>query len=537
MRRLMIAILVLAMCGTALGQGMRRVTPPTTYLGKQVKTVGTGGQYATLAAALAAAKSGDVIFLLPGTYAEQGLSTSVPVSIVGADRSACIIASDTAADVYAYLLALGTGSTLSNVTVSRSTGVNARLVELIGTDNVVQDVSFVNGNIALQISPPAASSSGTIIVRNCSHALGTNSSYFAQVSHSTAGSGLPATTGSLPYYHAMTIRIERCTVRGTVTAAGYAFCDRHESGTEPAYELAGNTLDLVGATGAECMTFWTDGAGGAPNADGCVPATVRSCGNRGYFRNGTGNSIVYAANPSATGIKAQPGYEFYSTGDNFYLGGTTPLIVYSSSSSTGRRNYADQMGLVVFSGTRCNIWDMTSGTRAVNKYRQATVRFTDGGDGVVGLPKGPITFTTATWAQTAGTITKGATSTSGLYTITGVSGTPQNVLTISGCTATDTAADLAGYIAVKEVDCRCGASFADTIDADYRVHQVGTAFTGQKLRLKFTCDGSDRTITWGVGFKATAATLVLTASQVTTLDFESDGTNFRQVAAALETAP
>lgn len=60
-------------------------------LGSVVRTVGSTGLYSTIASALAAASSGDVVYLQPGTYSENNLSVPSGVDLVGLSPRLCKI--------------------------------------------------------------------------------------------------------------------------------------------------------------------------------------------------------------------------------------------------------------------------------------------------------------------------------------------------------------------------------------------------------------------------------------------------------------
>ena len=109
-----------------------------------VKVAGTGGQYATITAALAAATSGQTVLVLPGTYTE---SVVVPdgVSLMGAGTADRTIITGTGNGT--PLVSLCGNNTMRDVSVVISgTGYSGAPVHLFAP-NVLIDRCIVNGGV------------------------------------------------------------------------------------------------------------------------------------------------------------------------------------------------------------------------------------------------------------------------------------------------------------------------------------------------------------------------------------------------------
>ena len=148
-------------------------TPPAPKLGNvcvvdavngNPATASRGGlPFLTITAALAAALAGDVVWVLPGTYAES-ISVPANVSVDGLDRRRCII-DRTAIGVATDIVTLAAGSRISNMMIAGST---AAAVQLRGV---------VIGNVA------------SAVMRNCT----------VSIDHIGAGTAVGvATSGGTP---------------------------------------------------------------------------------------------------------------------------------------------------------------------------------------------------------------------------------------------------------------------------------------------------------------------------------------------------
>jgi len=90
--------------------------------------------FATVGAALAAATSGDLVRVRPGTYAESGLSIPAGVVVSGDSWQTTTIGSAAAA---ADIIAIGSGSGLQHVTVQVPTAAHAGITHIAGTGSLV----------------------------------------------------------------------------------------------------------------------------------------------------------------------------------------------------------------------------------------------------------------------------------------------------------------------------------------------------------------------------------------------------------------
>jgi len=84
-----------------------------------------GLPFLTITAALAAALAGDTVWVLPGTYAES-ISIPVSVSVVGLDRTRCII-DRTAIGVATDIVTLANTASIANMTITGSTAAAVTL--------------------------------------------------------------------------------------------------------------------------------------------------------------------------------------------------------------------------------------------------------------------------------------------------------------------------------------------------------------------------------------------------------------------------
>ena len=87
--------------------------------------------FLTIGAALAVAVSGDLVYVLPGTYDETGLVLPTGVTLAGIDRLRCVISSTvlTASTV----VTMGDSSSLENLTIEAGTSSGRTLVSFPGT--------------------------------------------------------------------------------------------------------------------------------------------------------------------------------------------------------------------------------------------------------------------------------------------------------------------------------------------------------------------------------------------------------------------
>ena len=132
-------------------------------------TVGeSGAQHQTIAAAIAAASSGDTVLVHPGTYTEDsGITIGAGISVVGLDREKCIIASATADP----LVTMATGSTIADITLQGDT-TNFDTVGITPADGatiIVRNVIFDDFAAAFQMGTAAGSvhTASDITITDC----------------------------------------------------------------------------------------------------------------------------------------------------------------------------------------------------------------------------------------------------------------------------------------------------------------------------------------------------------------------------------
>ena len=111
-----------------------------------ILTVGdAGSEYSTVALAIAAASSGDVILVMTGTYAEKELTVPVGVALRGADGQNCIISVTHTVSSESTVI-LSDGSSLSNITIGAiaTTAIPCNAVEVIsGADVIIRNVTLI----------------------------------------------------------------------------------------------------------------------------------------------------------------------------------------------------------------------------------------------------------------------------------------------------------------------------------------------------------------------------------------------------------
>jgi len=109
-----------------------------------VLTMGTGGTYATLADAVAAAQAGDTILIEPGTYTNQVATINIPLTIEGAGSAGQVVFNQTAAELpglKGYLV------TNADTTVENITFENAAVSEGDGDNGA--GIRYQAGNLTV----------------------------------------------------------------------------------------------------------------------------------------------------------------------------------------------------------------------------------------------------------------------------------------------------------------------------------------------------------------------------------------------------
>jgi len=106
--------------------------------------------YLTIAAALGAAVSGDLVYVLPGSYDEENLAIPAGVTLAGVDRLRCSINHTTASNN--DIVTMGAGTCLENLTIEGAAIAARNLVLFPGTtsaDSVVRNCVLVGtgGNV------------------------------------------------------------------------------------------------------------------------------------------------------------------------------------------------------------------------------------------------------------------------------------------------------------------------------------------------------------------------------------------------------
>jgi hypothetical protein len=121
------------------------IAPP----GNTIIVAKSGGNYNTIAEGVAAAVSGDVVLIYPGTYTVTNLNINKAIALVGIDRDNCIIQQDNVV----------TG------TVTYTSGVVNCTVSGITLENLtIQNIGSDDGTYA---TPAVITSSGICWIRNC----------------------------------------------------------------------------------------------------------------------------------------------------------------------------------------------------------------------------------------------------------------------------------------------------------------------------------------------------------------------------------
>ena len=259
--------------------------PPPPPTGR-ILTVGTGEQYATLAAAAAASKNGDTIEIKAGTYVNQDANINTNVTIQALGGPVIFTGTQNIANEKAYLVVNG------NVTVNGITFENAKVSTADGGNGA--GIRFESGNLVVQNSTFIGNQDGILTAANPTATLTVNNSTFID---NGSGSG---------YTHAIYAGIiQQVTVTNSSfegTNAGHDVKSRALNST-----ITGNTFD-DNATGSYAVDL--PNGGNAVVADNVI-AKAATSGNAAAIHYGgevasptgtltvTGNTIL---NEHAGGI-------------------------------------------------------------------------------------------------------------------------------------------------------------------------------------------------------------------------------------------
>ena len=138
--------------------------------GAAVLTMGTGGTYATLADAVAAAAANDTILVQPGTYTDQVATINVPLTIAGSGGP--VVFTQAAAELPGLkgFLVTNADTTVENVTfqgasISLGNGSNGAGIRYQAGDLTVINSQFNNNQDGI-LATPATAGTGTILIKN-----------------------------------------------------------------------------------------------------------------------------------------------------------------------------------------------------------------------------------------------------------------------------------------------------------------------------------------------------------------------------------
>jgi hypothetical protein len=139
-----------------------------------ILTMGTGGTYPTLAAAVAAASAGDTILVEPGTYDDQYAYINTPVTIDGNGAPGQVVFTQTLPELpglKGYLIT-NANTTVENITfqdaaISLGDGDNAAGIRYQAGNLTVINDRFNNNQDGI-LATPATTGTGTIVIMNSS---------------------------------------------------------------------------------------------------------------------------------------------------------------------------------------------------------------------------------------------------------------------------------------------------------------------------------------------------------------------------------
>jgi hypothetical protein len=170
-----------------------------------------GGAFLTIAAAFAAALSGDTVLLFPGTYAiTTGLTVPTGVTLSGVSKRACVISiANASAGVTA--ITMGANCAVENLTVSVSTTNNVQIIGVLFPGTTQSNSEINNCNIAMN-----KNNTGSAAVYGV-HFSGTGSSAINNVNGCTVTLSSTGTGKNCAIYidNANTCIINNCTIVST----------------------------------------------------------------------------------------------------------------------------------------------------------------------------------------------------------------------------------------------------------------------------------------------------------------------------------
>jgi hypothetical protein len=137
-----------------------------------VITMGIGGTYSTLAAAVAAASSGDTILVEPGTYTDQVATINVPLTIEGNGGPGQVVFTQSAAELPGLkgYLVTNANTTVANLTfqnaaISLSDGDNGAGIRQQAGNLTVINSQFLNNQEGI-LATPNNQGNGNILIEN-----------------------------------------------------------------------------------------------------------------------------------------------------------------------------------------------------------------------------------------------------------------------------------------------------------------------------------------------------------------------------------
>jgi hypothetical protein len=139
-----------------------------------VLTMGVGGNYSTLASAVAAALTGDTILVEPGTYTDQVATINVPLTIQGNGTAGQVVFTQSAAELPGLkgYLVTNADTTVQNITfqnaaISLGNGDNGAGIRYQGGNLTVINSQFNNNQEGI-LGSPGTPGTGTILIQNSS---------------------------------------------------------------------------------------------------------------------------------------------------------------------------------------------------------------------------------------------------------------------------------------------------------------------------------------------------------------------------------
>jgi len=149
-------------------------------LGKSVpQTITVPDDYATIGQALAAASSGDTIFVKNGTYAESGLQVNKTLHLIGQNKSAVIVDGNGFPSAI-FIITSGSGVTLEGFTVKNSWS-SSIYVGSPGLANVKNNIIQGSNGKGVQLAQASNCILSENVITNCSIGISIESSSFTTI--------------------------------------------------------------------------------------------------------------------------------------------------------------------------------------------------------------------------------------------------------------------------------------------------------------------------------------------------------------------